>query len=89
MLIENIKLSITGLLANKIRSFLTMLGIIIGIASVIAIMVISDAMIQTTMSSIGDMGANRIEVYIMQKSNDDANAREISGTNGHRQRIQV
>ena len=77
MLIENIKLSITGLLANKIRSFLTMLGIIIGIASVIAIMVISDAMIQTTMSSIGDMGANRIEVYIMQKSNDDANVREM------------
>lgn len=77
MLIENIKLSITGLLANKIRSFLTMLGIIIGIASVIAIMVISDAMIQTTMSSIGDMGANRIEVYIMQKNNDDANVREM------------
>ena len=34
---ENIRLSIRGILAHKMRSFLTMLGIIIGIASIIAI----------------------------------------------------
>ena len=39
MLIENIKLAFSSLAANKLRTFLTMLGIIIGIASVIAIMV--------------------------------------------------
>ena len=31
---ENITMAITGLLSNKMRAFLTMLGIIIGIGSV-------------------------------------------------------
>ncbi|MDD2218314.1 MAG: ABC transporter permease [Eubacteriales bacterium] len=37
LLLENIKLAISAIKANKMRSFLTMLGIIIGISSVIAI----------------------------------------------------
>ena len=43
LLKENILLALAGLKANKMRSFLTMLGIIIGIASVIAIMTVGDA----------------------------------------------
>ena len=35
---ENFKMAIDSVLANKMRSFLTMLGIIIGIAAVIAIL---------------------------------------------------
>ncbi|HOR14051.1 MAG TPA: ABC transporter permease, partial [Clostridia bacterium] len=37
---ENIRLALEGLLANKMRALLTMLGIIIGIASVIAILTV-------------------------------------------------
>ena len=37
MLIENMKMAFTAIRANKMRSFLTMLGIIIGIASIISI----------------------------------------------------
>ena len=37
MLGENIKLAFASIAANKLRSFLTMLGIIIGIGSIIAI----------------------------------------------------
>ena len=36
-MVENIRLSFQGLWAHKMRSFLTMLGIIIGIASLISI----------------------------------------------------
>ena len=36
-MIENIRLSFQGIWAHKMRSFLTMLGIIIGIASLISI----------------------------------------------------
>lgn len=35
-MIENIRLSFQGIWAHKMRSFLTMLGIIIGIASLIS-----------------------------------------------------
>lgn len=37
LFIENVKLALTAIKSNKMRSFLTMLGIIIGISSVIAI----------------------------------------------------
>ena len=44
MLIENMLMAFTAIRANKMRSFLTMLGIIIGIGSVIAIVSIGDTM---------------------------------------------
>ncbi|WP_408071869.1 ABC transporter permease [Butyrivibrio sp. JL13D10] len=71
MLLENVKLALAGLLANKMRTFLTMLGIIIGIASVIAIMTVGDAMNKSVMGQMGDMGVNNISVYVMQKMTDD------------------
>ena len=36
-MLENIRLSLQGILSHKVRSILTMLGIIIGIAAIIAI----------------------------------------------------
>ena len=44
MLIENMQMAFHAIRANKMRSFLTMLGIIIGIGSVIAIVSIGDTM---------------------------------------------
>ena len=41
-LYENILLAISGLRANKMRALLTMLGIIIGIGSVIGIVMVGD-----------------------------------------------
>ena len=43
-LFENIALAVAGLRANKMRALLTMLGIIIGIGSVITIVTLGDAM---------------------------------------------
>ena len=60
LLKEKILLALAGLKANKMRSFLTMLGIIIGIASVIAIMTVGDAVNNSVTSSMGDIGANNI-----------------------------
>ena len=37
LIFENIRLALSSIRANKMRSFLTMLGMIIGISSVIAI----------------------------------------------------
>ena len=78
MLIENIKLALSGLMANKMRTFLTMLGIIIGIASVIAIMTVGDAMNKSVMGSMGDMGVNNINVFVTQKMSEDYDYSEDS-----------
>lgn len=71
MLLENVILAVTGLMANKLRTFLTMLGIIIGIASVIGIMNVAEGMKTSTMSQMGDMGANVISFFVTQKMDPD------------------
>jgi len=66
-LIENVYLAITGLLANKMRALLTMLGIIIGIASVIAIMTLGDSVQNTVTDTMQDMGGNNIMIVLQSR----------------------
>ena len=56
MLIENMIMAFSALRANKMRSFLTMLGIIIGIGSVISIVSIGDTMRGMFSSLYQDIG---------------------------------
>lgn len=65
---ENILLALNGLRANKMRSLLTMLGIIIGIASVIAIMTLGDSISSSVTESMSSMGANNVTIGVSQKS---------------------
>ncbi len=55
-----IRLALRALRRNKLRSFLTMLGIIIGVASVIAMMAIGQGSKQNIQSSLSSMGSNMI-----------------------------
>jgi putative ABC transport system permease protein len=70
MLIENTRLALSSIKANKKRSFLTMLGIIIGIGSVIAIMTVGSSLTAATTASMESMGANNISVYVYQESDE-------------------
>lgn len=67
---ENIKLALTGLLSNKMRSLLTMLGIIIGIGSVIAIMTVSSSLTTSITDTFAEMGANNVTVGLQQQSEE-------------------
>jgi putative ABC transport system permease protein len=69
-LIENIALALSGLKTNKMRSLLTMLGIIIGIASVIAIVTVGNSLTSSITTTMEDMGANSIIVSIRERSED-------------------
>ena len=57
-----LKICIKALLNNKMRCFLTMLGIIIGVASVIAMLAIGNGSKQSIRAEIGSMGSNMIMV---------------------------
>ena len=61
---ENIQLAVAGLKSNRMRSFLTMLGIIIGIGSVIAIVSIGGAVTDSVSDTMAGIGANMIQVYV-------------------------
>lgn len=64
---ENIMLAITSLLANKMRALLTMLGIIIGIGSVIGILTVGDSLQGSINANIQTLGANNITVALQAK----------------------
>lgn len=71
LILENIRMAFHALFANKMRSFLTMLGIIIGIGSVIAIMTVSASLTTAISDSFQEMGAGNITVGIKQKTEDE------------------
>jgi len=63
-----IKIALKALQRNKLRAFLTMLGIIIGVAAVIAMMAIGQGSKQSIQTSLSGMGSNMIN--IMPKGNE-------------------
>ena len=64
-------MALASVRSNKMRSLLTMLGIIIGIAAVIAIVTVGNSMTGTVTDSMSGMGVNNITVSLTQKSSDD------------------
>lgn len=67
---ENILLAIAGIRSSKMRSLLTMLGIIIGISSVIGIVSIGSAITSKVSGELDKLGANNMQVYIREKSKE-------------------
>ena len=67
---ENVKLAFHGLRSNKMRALLTMLGIIIGIGSVIAIMTVSSSLTNSITDTFAEMGANNVTVGLKQQSEE-------------------
>ena len=57
------KIALRALANNKMRAFLTMLGIIIGVASVIAMLAIGQGSKISIQNQISDMGANMIMIH--------------------------
>ena len=67
---ENLRLALASLYANKTRTLLTMLGIIIGIASVIAIMTVGNSLSLSVSDQMQTMGANNVNVYVEKRSEE-------------------
>ena len=65
LFLENIRLALSAIRSNKMRAILTMLGIIIGIGSVIAIVSIGDTMRSLIASEYENVGINRAIFYVM------------------------
>lgn len=76
--INLIRLAIKALQRNKLRALLTMLGIIIGVASVITMMSIGEGSKQSINASLASMGSNMIT--IMPYSNVPGGARMMGNS---------
>ena len=68
---ENIKEAITSIFSNKMRSILTMLGIIIGISAVITITTIGNSIQTTLTSTLNSLGGNTVQAYVDARYPED------------------
>jgi len=82
---QAIKMAISSILSNKIRSFLTMLGVIIGVTAVITLIALGQGSTRLVSSQIESLGTNLIVINITGGRNrsitreDLERIKEISG----------
>ena len=61
---QSIKMALESIVSNKMRAFLTTLGIIIGVAAVIALVSVVDSVTNMITNTLKEMGTNSITVMI-------------------------
>lgn len=76
-LLESIRVALEGIMVSKLRSFLTTLGIVIGIAAVIAVVAIGQGGRAVLMSEMEKIGTNIFAIYIDWRSEKQITGREF------------
>jgi len=76
-MIENLSEALKGIFSHKMRSFLTMLGVIIGIASILAIVSIVEGTSKKLQKSLIGAGNNVTNVTLQQSGSDDYNNGQV------------
>ena len=61
---ESVQIAVTALLSNKLRSILTMLGIIIGVMAVIVIVGLGNGMTKSMRDSFSALGTNTLSIQV-------------------------
>ena len=75
---ENIRIAIFSIKSNLMRSLLTMLGIIIGVASVIAVITVGNGGRDYIVGMIRDMGSSAISITVNAANSDISNSDYIT-----------
>ena len=66
-MLQSFKLALKSIWSNKVRSALTMFGIIIGVASVIILVSLMNGYLNSQISQWGDLGATNINVTVVNQ----------------------
>jgi putative ABC transport system permease protein len=78
----NLKIAFDALLANKVRSMLTALGIIFGVAAVITMLAIGKGAKQEILAQMELVGVNNIEITpIVEQKEEEVGTEEVSQEN--------
>lgn len=78
MIFQSIKMAWNSIASNKMRSFLTMLGIIIGVASLIVLVSIANGATSSVTDTISAMGNNLLTVTIQDDKENPLRLSELS-----------
>ncbi len=86
LLTQSFKMSLENIISNKMRSFLTMLGIVIGVASVIGLITIVQGVSTTVMGQFSELGAGTLTVNApgtyLKRGLTDSDLKELRGVAG-------
>ena len=61
---QSIKMALSSILSNKMRSFLTVLGVIIGVVAVVVLSSLGEGAMDSVTGQIEDLGANLMQVTV-------------------------
>lgn len=78
MIFQSIKMAIKAIRTNKMRSFLTMLGIIIGVVSLVVLVSLVNGATGSITDSINSIGSNMLSVTITDDHNKPIKLSELS-----------
>ncbi len=78
MLAQSFRMAFSSIASNKMRSFLTMLGIIIGIMAVVVLVSIVSGATSSVMGSLESLGAEKLSVNIMDSRNRTFSLAELN-----------
>lgn len=76
-MLQSFKLALKSIWSNKMRSFLTMLGIIIGVASVIILVSLVNAYMSYMTESFASLGTNQVNVNVTNISSRSVSVDEM------------
>lgn len=72
---EALRMAVLAMAAHRLRTFLTMLGIIIGIASVVSVVAIGQGTQQQVLANISNLGTNTLEIFAGRSFGDTRSGR--------------
>jgi putative ABC transport system permease protein len=75
---RNIWLGVENLLLHKLRSFLTMLGVVFGVGSVVAMLSVGEGASKEALEHIRKLGSNNIIISSVQSADDEAQVNKKS-----------
>lgn len=75
---QSVKMAWKSILANKMRSFLTMLGIIIGVMALVVLVSLAGGAASSVNSQISDIGSNLLTVSIKDDKGSPLKLEEVS-----------
>ena len=78
-MLQSFKMALRSIWGNKMRSFLTMLGIIIGVASVIILVSVVNGYMSTVVDSFASMGVNQMTVRVTNIDSRSVDDEEMYG----------